>query len=213
MASKRPAMDVQRVKISDLHLDDRNPRKGDVASIAASLKEFGQHRPVVVQKDSRKIIAGNHMIMAAQSLGWTEVDAVYVDDDDAKAIRRAIADNATSSNARWDDDVLAELMREVGTDVPGITDAQLSKLFKDVGITAEEPIYPLLAKPGEDYDYVVFFTESVVDTTFLLTLFGQTWKDWKMPTNKPGRSRILPVAVLREMLAEHGVVAGAVTSE
>lgn len=197
---------VKKMKIADLVLDSKNARKGAVPVIAESLQEFGQHRPVVVQAKTNKVIAGNHMVRAAQVIGWDEVEVKIVDDDDLKAMRRAIADNAVSDQAKWDLGVLKELIDVTGSDVPGVDEALLKKIYAEQQEDLDEPLYPLLPKPGERYDYVVFFTESDVDATFLLTMFGEKWRDWKHVNRPPTRSRILPVSVLRESLQSSGTV-------
>lgn len=198
-------MDVVEMKIEDLLVDERNARKGNVASIIASLKEFGQHRPVVIQRGTNRIIAGNHLYQAAQALGWESIQCVVVDDDDEKAIRRGIADNATGDLARWDDDQLKELLTEVGTDIAGIDDLIIKKLFAQINGDLE-PIYQLVPKPGEHYDYVVLFADNDIDSAFLMTFFGEQVLDWKTPSRKAQRSRILPVNTLRRLMQAHGLI-------
>jgi hypothetical protein len=198
-------MQVESRRLEDLVMDDRNPRKGNVAAIIQSLKEFGQHRPIVVQKDTNRIIAGNHMFQAAQSLGWEEIQCVIVDDDDDKAIRRGIADNATSDLARWDDDQLKELLGEVGTDIAGIDDQLVKRLFAKI-VDDSDPIYELVPKPGEKYDYVVLFADNDIDHGFLMTFFGEKVLDWKTPSRNAQRSRILPVSILRRLMQQHGLI-------
>jgi uncharacterized protein YozE (UPF0346 family) len=197
---------VTRMKISELTLDPKNARKGSVAVIADSLREFGQHRPVVVQRKTNRVIAGNHLVKAAQVLGWTELDVQIVDDDDLKALRRSIADNAVGDQATWDLGVLKELIDVSGSDVPGLDEALLAKVYKEQDEATATPVYPILAKPGEKYDYVMFFTEDEADATFLMSVFGDEWKDWKHRNRPPTRSRILPVSVLRKTLERHGSV-------
>ena len=198
-------MDVQVLKLEDLVMDDRNARKGNVASIIESLKEFGQHRPVVVQRGTNRIIAGNHLYQAARALGWEEINCVVVDDDDEKAIRRGIADNATGDLARWDDDQLKELLSEVGTDIAGVDDQIVKRLFAQL-INEGDPIYELVPKPGEKYDYVVLFADNEIDSGFLMTFFGEHVLDWKTPSRRAQRSRILPVSILRRLMQLNGLI-------
>jgi hypothetical protein len=162
---------VETVPMSDLVLDHKNARLGDVSAVADSLREFGQHRPLVVQRSSGRIIAGNHTYKAAQSLGWAEIVVWWVDDDDVTAVRRGIADNATSDNATWDEDVLADLLREVGTDVPGIDKKHANDLFArlaaDTAAATTVPDYPLVARMNEEYEYVVIMADNEVDAAWL----------------------------------------------
>ena len=209
MANK-PEIDpmmVVVVPLSVLHLDPQNARKGNVQAIADSLSEFGQHRAIIAQKSTGRIISGNHTFLAAQSLGWTQVNVFWVDDDDETALRRGLADNAVGDQAKWDDDALRTLLEQTGTDIPGLDKAQIDKLFKELEDTVpKEAIYPLLAKPGEYYDYVMFFTESELDSLFIRSLFEGKWVCWK-PEKRPATwSHLLPVSVLRKVFEKHGVV-------
>jgi len=200
-------MKVVVVPLGALHLDPQNARKGNVQAIAASLKEFGQHRAIIAQKDTGRIISGNHTYLAAQTLGWSTVNVYWVDDDDEKALRRGLADNAVGDQAKWDDDALRALLEATGTDVPGLDQSQVAKLFKDIEeVVPKEAVYPLLAKPGEYYDYVMFFTESELDSLFIRTLFDGKWICWKAEKRPASWSHLLPVSVLREVFEKHGIV-------
>lgn len=190
-----------KLPIDDLMLDPRNARRGNVESIAESLREFGQHRRAVVQRDSMKVIAGNHMVMAAQLLGWTHVDCVLVDDDDATAIRRGIADNATGDQAKWNDDMLTELLKEVGTDIPGLDEKLVNRLFKELEEDLSEPKLPIMARPGEGYPYILFFGESELDDLWLKTMWPERERLWKRPKNAAIWSRIRPLSELRRVIA------------
>ena len=136
-------MKVVVVPLGALHLDPQNARKGNVQAIAESLKEFGQHRAIIAQKDTGRIISGNHTYLAAQTLGWSHVNVFWVDDDDEKALRRGLADNAVGDQAKWDDGALRKLLEETGTDVPGLDQAQVAKLFKEIeDVVPKEAVYP-----------------------------------------------------------------------
>ena len=160
-------MDVESVPLEDLVLDTRNARKGNVAAIVDSIKEFGQHRPIVVQRSTKRIIAGNHLYKAAQTLGWTHIDVAWVDDDDATAQRRSLADNASGDLAKWDEVMLAELLQEVGP-VPGYDQDAIDKLLAKIDKPDKEidPIFPIVARPSEKYDYVLVIAMNETDSSF-----------------------------------------------
>lgn len=86
-------------KVYDLPIDifvpyPGNPRIGDVDAIARSLQVNGQYRPIVVRRDTREILAGNHTWKAAKSLGWETILVTYVDGiTDTQAARIVLADN------------------------------------------------------------------------------------------------------------------------
>lgn len=92
---------------------EKNPRVGSIEAVAKSLEKFGQRKPIVVNKRTGEVIAGNHTIMAAKSLGWKEIAAVWVDDDEATAQAYAIADNRTHDLGAYDEQALAALVEEL----------------------------------------------------------------------------------------------------
>ena len=102
--------------IDDFHLLEGNPRRGDVQAVARSYERFGQRKPIVARRDGT-VIAGNHQLLAARSLGWTEIAVVYVDDDDLTASAYALADNRTADLGSYDTEALAELIAEVSVDL------------------------------------------------------------------------------------------------
>jgi ParB-like chromosome segregation protein Spo0J len=70
---------MQTVPLSAIKPHPENPRRGNVAAIAASLDLNKQYRPLVVQRSTGFILAGNHTWRGAESLGWPTVEVVYVD--------------------------------------------------------------------------------------------------------------------------------------
>lgn len=100
------------VPLSSVKLHPSNPRIGDVAAITASLSRFGQQKPIVVQASTGYVVAGNHLVRAAQLLGWTEIAANVVDLDDAKATAYMLADNRTSDLGVYNDGLLAAILAE-----------------------------------------------------------------------------------------------------
>lgn len=71
-ASETKDIAINRVKHYPL-----NPRRGDVNAIADSLQHHGQYRPIVVQKSTNFVLAGNHTLKAARKLGWTRIAATF----------------------------------------------------------------------------------------------------------------------------------------
>jgi ParB-like chromosome segregation protein Spo0J len=103
-------MEIEKAAVDSLSLDPANARKHgkrNLDAIAASLRRFGQQKPIVV--DSRGVVrAGNGTLMAAKSLGWTHVDVVRSDLAGSELAAFAIADNRTAELAEWDDEILAQ---------------------------------------------------------------------------------------------------------
>jgi hypothetical protein len=149
IASLIARLEVVRVPLSAIHLDPANARlhgERNLSSIVASLKEFGQVEPLVVQRSSGKIIGGNGRYEAMKHIGWTECDVAYVDIDNVKATALGIALNRTAELAEWDRDVLGGLLKTLENedyDVAsiGYTDDELRALIDsaDDGEVVEDP--------------------------------------------------------------------------
>jgi hypothetical protein len=179
-----------------------NPRRGNVAEMIESLKEFGQHRPVVVQFSTGEVIVGNHMLKAALALGWDEIDALIVEDDDPAALRRAVADNATGDKATWDEEELADVLKVIGA-VPGMNEADIDKLLAKLEPPAkvDEPTYPLVPRLNEKYDYVLIFCENETDWSWLQTKL-QLRREKSYKSDAVATSHVVTVARFQELLGE-----------
>lgn len=97
-----------------------NPRRGDVAAIAESLRVNGQYRPIVVSKD-HVVLAGNHTYLAAASLGMKSISCVVltITSDSAEATRVMLADNRTAELGGYSDTALLDLLRQLDGDLDG----------------------------------------------------------------------------------------------
>jgi DNA modification methylase len=107
-----------------LALDDMQPfpgnaRRGNVAKIRESLRRNGQYRPVVVQKDTGYILAGNHTWQAAQAEGMEGLHATIVECDETEAKRIVLVDNKSNDEAGYDNLALAELLKSMDGDFEG----------------------------------------------------------------------------------------------
>ena len=101
---------VQQVSVDDLIVHPENPRQGDIGAIITSIEHNGWYGTVVAQKSTGYVLAGNHRLLAARSVGIDTVPVYWVDVDDATAKRILLADNRTAELASYDDERLAELL-------------------------------------------------------------------------------------------------------
>jgi site-specific DNA-methyltransferase (adenine-specific) len=76
------------------------------------LRRFGQQKPVVAQKSTGWVVAGNHVLLAARTLNWTEIAANVVELDDAMATAFMLADNRIADLGGYDDALLAAVLAE-----------------------------------------------------------------------------------------------------
>ncbi len=127
-------MKLETVPLSSISFDPANTRKHsrrNLDAIKASLRRFGQQKPLVV--DAKGIVlAGNGTLAAATELGWSEIQIIRTALAGVDATAFGIADNRSAELAEWDEnlgDVLAALKAE---DFPleeiGFDAAELAKL-------------------------------------------------------------------------------------
>src|SRR5580765_6028779 len=136
-----PADAVSRRPLASLVPYAKNARthsQEQVQQIAASIREWGFTVPVLVD-DAGTLIAGHGRVLAAQSLGLTDVPTIIATGWTAEQIRAyRLADNKLTLNGGWDDDALkfelAEL-QDAGFDL-GLTGFGEHELMGLLGSTA-----------------------------------------------------------------------------
>jgi hypothetical protein len=137
--------------LDDLTLYPGNPRKGDVDAIARSLVTFGQRKPIVATYEG-VVVAGNHTLLAARQLGWSELAVVRVDDTGVMAEAYALADNRTAELGHYDPVLLAEMIRNVQLNDEGLMAAisyDAADLDDLLAALDEQPLPPIEHGPGE----------------------------------------------------------------
>ncbi len=136
-----PNIDIQieRWPIERLIPRVNNPRthsRAQVASIAASMREWGWTNPILVGADD-DIIAGHARLLAAEKLGMKEVPVIVLSHL-SPAQRRAlvIADNQLAiEGAGWDEEMLrVELAilheEDYNLELVGFDDVELQRLLE-----------------------------------------------------------------------------------
>ena len=103
-------------RIDELKPDPANPRrhsKQQIRQIANSIKAFGFNAPILIDRDGN-IIAGHGRWLACRELGWSEVPTLCLDHlTPAQARAFLIADNRLAEIASWDDQLLAQQLKEL----------------------------------------------------------------------------------------------------
>jgi site-specific DNA-methyltransferase (adenine-specific) len=148
-------MQLTTTKITELSLDPSNVRKHsrrNLDAIKASLRKFGQQKPIVV--DAKGIVlAGNGTLTAAQELGWTEIQIVRTELAGVEATAFAIADNRTAELAEWEDtlDGVLKSLLDAGQDLEdlGFTEQELAKISSDLIGDSEIDAEPQIDKADE----------------------------------------------------------------
>lgn len=113
MTTIRPEIADLAQPLSKATPHPRNVRQGDIGAICQSLEAHGQYRPIVVHKSTGHVLAGNHTYQAAQALGWKKIAMTFVDCDEEQALRILLVDNRANDLAIYDDDALADLLKEL----------------------------------------------------------------------------------------------------
>lgn len=103
-------MELQTLKIKDIHPYERNARKNDQAvdAVAKSIEQCSYVAPIVVD-ENHVILAGHTRWKALKKLGRTECECIVKDgltDEQKKKYR--LLDNKTNELADWDFDLLAD---------------------------------------------------------------------------------------------------------
>lgn len=112
---------TEYVSVAALIPHPDNPRRGKVEPIKESLETTGQYRPIVVSRSTGHVLAGNHTLKAAISLGWGEIAVNYLDGLTlAQEKRILLADNRTADMGTYDDEALLQVLQDL---VDGSDDA------------------------------------------------------------------------------------------
>lgn len=131
---------------SDLNLFHKNPRIGNIATIAESLRTNGQYRPIVVNKGTHtgrpnEVLAGNHTLKAYRlnatnnpaETQWHTIDCWIIDVTEEEATRIVLADNRTTDIGTYNNDTLLDLLSDLDHNFEGTgyTDDYIQRLLGD----------------------------------------------------------------------------------
>jgi ParB-like chromosome segregation protein Spo0J len=141
-------MQVEQINIETLIPYANNARThsdAQVAQIAASIREFGFNKPVLIDEQS-SIIAGHGRVLAARKLELDTVPCIRLNHLSSTQ-RRAyiIADNKIALNAGWDEELLALEVAEltefgVNMDLLGFDISELNFAEIDYSVLDDEDV-------------------------------------------------------------------------
>jgi hypothetical protein len=124
-----------QMRVADLRTYIRNPRRGNIEAIRASLRANLQYNPITVNIGTHtdrpyEVLRGNHTLLAAREEGWETVDVVLVDIDADQARRVVLVDNKLPEMGTYDIEALtAELQELDDLEGTGYTQEDLDKLL------------------------------------------------------------------------------------
>ena len=121
---QRRVLDREFVKdypVERLKPHPRNARVHHLESKRESLQANTQYAPILVQRSTGYIIAGNGTYkVAVEEFGWTVLDVFLLDVDDEQAGRIALADNATGDHSDYDNAALAAWLADYAETPEGL---------------------------------------------------------------------------------------------
>ena len=105
-------MEIVKVDINELISPEYNPRQitdDEMGKLKNSINEFGYVAPIIVNKYNNHIIGGNQRYEALKSLGYTDVDVVFVDEPDLNR-EKALNIALNKISGEWDFVKLADII-------------------------------------------------------------------------------------------------------
>lgn len=118
----------------------KNPRKNDAAvdRVSASIRAYGFGAPLLARRENGEVIAGHTRLKAAMRMGLTEVPVRYLDLDETKAHALALADNRIGEVAEWDEEMLAQVLKDLDAsgarlDSLGFSEDELAEILAEAG--------------------------------------------------------------------------------
>jgi hypothetical protein len=101
------------VPIDKISEHPNNPRRGDDAVVAQSIKHNGWFGAVLIQRSTGWVIAGNTRFRVLRDQGAKTIPAFWLDVDDATAKKIMLVDNRSSDLAFYDDTELFGLLQQL----------------------------------------------------------------------------------------------------
>ena len=157
----------------------------------------GYRRAAIRSTLSGCITKGNGLVQMARRRGWS----VPIEDQHyqsrAEEIRDVAADNELARLAQRDKDALQQLLGELDPgdiQFSGVSTEEFERLLSESDVPDGE--FPITAKLGESYDYVLIFTTNATEFAFAQNLFGiQPERSYKKTGFGLGRAITLERAI------------------
>ena len=99
--------------IDDIAPHPENPNNGDPDAIEESIGINGMYRPVIVQRSTGYILAGNTTYAACMAMRSQTIPVIDIEVDDEGARRILIGDNQIARLARMDHGRLIQMLQEL----------------------------------------------------------------------------------------------------
>ena len=175
-------MNIVKRDIGSIFLAPYNPRKDlttddkEYQKIKRSIKEFGYIQPIIVNKNTNIIIAGNQRYKVLKDLGYAEVDCVEVDVSEQEEKTLNLAMNKIDNE--WDMAALKDLLQELDTgeldmDLTGFDNWEIEQLMTQFHVD-EEPF----DEYAEDIEDIEKSDTIVVVGEYRIKVDRAVYDDW-----------------------------------
>ena len=148
-------MEIVKVDINELISPEYNPRQitdDEMEKLKNSINEFGYIAPIIVNKHNNHIVGGNQRYEALKSLGYTDVDVVFVDEPDLNR-EQALNIALNKISGEWDFVKLADIiddleLNDFDISLTGFDDLEL----ENFGIEEDPKEHEQVEVVEDDYD-------------------------------------------------------------
>ena len=108
-------MEIVKVNINELISPEYNPRQitdDEMEKLKNSINEFGYIDPIIVNRVNNHIVGGNQRYEALKSLGYTDVDVIFIDEPDLNR-EQALNIALNKISGEWDFVKLADILDDL----------------------------------------------------------------------------------------------------
>ena len=108
-------MEIVKVDINELISPEYNPRQitdDEMGKLKNSINEFGYVDPIIVNKHNNHVVGGNQRYEALKSLGYTDVDVIFIDEPDLNR-EKALNIALNKISGEWDFVKLADIIDDL----------------------------------------------------------------------------------------------------
>ena len=108
-------MKIVKVNINELISPEYNPRQitdDEMEKLKNSINEFGYIDPIIVNRVNNHIVGGNQRYEALKSLGYTDVDVIFIDEPDLNR-EQALNIALNKISGEWDFVKLADILDDL----------------------------------------------------------------------------------------------------
>ena len=140
-------MEIVKVDINELISPEYNPRQitdDEMEKLKNSINEFGYVAPIIVNKHNNHIVGGNQRYEALKSLGYTDVDVIFVDEQDLNR-EKALNIALNKISGEWDFVKLADIfddfeLNDFDISLTGFDEPELENFCIEEDPNEHEPV-------------------------------------------------------------------------